>query len=68
MCIGDNNILVTTEPKTFYFDLPVDANNNSKHEIYSIIRHNELLAGHTMKDKIRQLLSNYKHGNDIHEH
>ena len=41
---------------------------NLEHEIDSIIKLNELLAEHAMKNEVRQLLSNYKHGNDIHEH
>ena len=31
-------------------------------------QHTELLAEHTMKTEIRQLLSKCKHGNNIHEH
>ena len=34
----------------------------------SIIQHNEFLAEHTIKNEVRQLLSKYKHGNDIHKH
>ena len=44
--MGDNKLMVITEPKTFHFDLPTDAGINLKHEIYSIIKDNELLAGH----------------------
>ena len=29
---------------------------------------NEFLAEHAIKNEIRQLLSKYKHGNNIHEH
>ena len=61
----DNELVTTTEPKTFSFDLPKDVDNNLKHEIYSILKQNELLAN---KNNIRQLLSNYKHVNNIHEH
>ena len=61
----DNELVTTTEPKTFRFDLPKDVDNNLKHEIYSILKQNELLAN---KNNIRQLLSNYKHVNNIHEH
>ena len=39
-----------------------------KHQIYSIIKHGELLVEHTIKKEIRQLLIEYKHGNDIYEH
>ena len=44
--MGDNKLIVTTEPKTFHFDLPTDAGINLKHEIYSIMKHNELLSEH----------------------
>ena len=44
--MGDNKLMVITELKTFHFDLPSDAGINLKHEIYSIIKHNELLAVH----------------------
>ena len=43
--------------QTFHFDLPKDAGINLKHEIYS-----------TIKNQIKQLLSKYKLGNNIHEH
>ena len=66
--IADNNFVITTKPKTFHFDLPKDAAINLKHEMYSIIKYNELLAEHTIKNEIRQLLSKYKHGKDIHGH
>ena len=33
-----------------------------------IIKHNQLLAEHTLKNEVQQLLSEYKHRNDIHEH
>ena len=63
----DSKLVITTEPKTFNFDLPKDAGINLKYEIYSTIKHNELLAKHTLKNEFRQLLSKYKHGTDIHE-
>ena len=61
-----NKLVVITE--FFCFDLPKDVEKNLEHEIDSIIKLNELLAEHEMKNEVRQLLSNYKHGNDIHEH
>ena len=42
--MGDNKLIVTTELKTFHFDLPADAGINLKHEIYYIIKHNELIV------------------------
>ena len=50
--IEDNRHVITTEPKTFHFDLPKDLDNNLKHEIDSIIKYNELIAEHTIKTKI----------------
>ena len=41
---------------------------NLMHETDSIIKHDELLAEHPIKNEIRQLLSKYKYGNDINEH
>ena len=66
--IGDNKLVITTEPKNFYFDLPKNVGNSLKHEIDSIIKHYKLLAEHTIKNVIRKAFSKYKHGNDIHEH
>ena len=54
MQIGDNKLVVTTGHNTFHFDLPKDVDKNLKHEI-------------TIKNKVWQLLSKYKHENDIHE-
>ena len=45
--MGDNNLVITTEPKTFCFDLSKDVDNNLEHETDSIIKHNEILAEHT---------------------
>ena len=65
--LGDNK-LVITESKTFHLDLRNDAGIGLKRKIYSIIKHNQRLVEHTIKSEVRQLLSKYKHGNDIHEH
>ena len=48
----------------FCFDLSKDA----EHGIDSIIKHNELLAEHSIKNEVRYLLSKHKHGKDTHEH
>ena len=61
-------LITTTELKAFCFDLPKDAESNLVNEIYSIRKQNELLAEHTIKNEVSQLLSKYKHVNDIHEH
>ena len=65
--MGDNRFVITTESKTFLLDLLKDVDINLKHEIYSIIKDNKLLAKHTIKNEIRQFLVKYKHENDIHK-
>ena len=52
--IGDSKLVITTEPKTIHFDLPKDVDKNLKYEIDFIIKHNELLAEHSIKSKIVQ--------------
>ena len=37
-------MVVMTEPKAFYFDLPKDVDKNLKHEIESVIKTNESLV------------------------
>ena len=66
----EGNMTVIREHKTSYFnfDLPKDINKNLKHEIEFIIKHNESLAKHKIKNELEQFLSKYKHRNDIHEH
>ena len=64
----DNKLVVTTVRKPFCLDLPKDAENNLKYEIYSFIKLNKLLTEHTIENEIRQLSSKYNHGNDFHEH
>ena len=44
--IGDNKLVITTERKTFHFDLHKNVDNSLKHEIDSITKHNELSAEH----------------------
>ena len=64
----DINLVITIEPKTFHFYLPKNAGISLKHEIDSVVKHNELLANHAIKREVRQLLSKYKRGDDIHEY
>ena len=66
----EENMVAIREPKTFYFDLylPKDADKNLRHEIEFLIKNNECLADNKIKNEIKQLLSKYKNGNDIHEH
>ena len=47
--IKDNKLVIIAEPKTIYFDLPVDVDNNLKYQIDFIIKYNEFLAEHTIK-------------------
>ena len=42
-------LITTTEPKTFCFDLPKYADNSLANEICSTKKYNELLAEHTKK-------------------
>ena len=50
-----------TAPKTIHFDLSKKVDNRLKHETGFIIKR----AEHKIKNKISQLFSKYKHGNDI---
>ena len=50
-----------------YFGWLKDVDENLKHEIEFVIKSNESLA-ENKKNKIEQLLSKYKLGNNIHEH
>ena len=65
--MGDNKLVITTGPKTF-FVISKDTDNHLKHEIESIIKYNELLVKHTIKNEVIQLLSKYKDGSNIHKH
>ena len=69
--IKDNKHVIITETKTCHFHLPKNVYKNLKHEIDSIIKHNEFLAEHTMRTRlliISQLFFKYKHGTDINKH
>ena len=55
MYIGDNKLVITIEDKTFQSDLPKNVGINLKYEV---------LALHTIKHDIRELLSKYEHGNE----
>ena len=52
----------------FEFDWPKVVDENFKHEIEFIIKSNESLAKNKVRKQIKQLLSKYEHGNNIHEH
>ena len=51
----------------FYFEWPKDIDKNFKHEIEFIRKSNESLVENKLKNKTEQLLSRYKHGNNVHE-
>ena len=50
----------------FKFDFPKVIAKILKDQIEFIIKRNESLAEYKIKNKVRQLLSKYKHGNNIH--
>ena len=54
--IKNNKLVIITEPTTI------------KHQIGFVIKYSKFLAQHTIKNKISQILSKYKHGKGIHEH
>ena len=64
----DENMVIIRGPKTFHFYLPKDVNKNLKHETEFIIKSNESLAENKIKRKNEQILSKYKHRNNIHKH
>ena len=65
----EKNMIVTRDPKTFDFDWPKDFDESLKHEIEFMIKAINLsLAENKIKNEIEQLLSKYKHRNNIHEH
>ena len=66
----DDNKLVISVTKNFHFhfELLKNIDKNLKHEIGFIIKYNESLDENKTKNGTHQLLSKYKHRNDIHEH
>ena len=63
-------MVIIRDPKTFCFrfDLPKDVDENLKHEIEFIIKSNESFAENKIKNKTKELLLKYNHGNNIHEY
>ena len=59
MIIMKDKMIVIREPKTFHFnfDLLKNVERNWKHENELIIKHNESLAEHQIKNDIIQFLS-----------
>ena len=56
------NLIVIRDPKSIYFDF-----DRSKDEI-EFIRKSNVKNENKIKNEIEQLLSKYKHRNNIHEH
>ena len=63
-------MIIIRDPKTFCFrfDLPKDVDENLKHEIEFIIKSNESFTENKIKNKTKELLLKYNHGNNIHEY
>ena len=64
--IDDKKLVIINKPTTIRFELSKNVDQNLKHEIDSIIKHNELLAELKIKNMISPLLPKHKHGKDIH--
>ena len=47
-----NKLLIITKPKTIYFDLPQDVVTNLMQETDYMIKQNECLAEHTIKNEL----------------
>ena len=65
--IEDSILVITTSPKLIHLYLSRDVDNNVNYATEFITKHNELLAEHTIKRKISQEFSKYKHRNNIHK-
>ena len=61
----DHKLVITTEPKTFNFDLPKDVYINFKHVIYSNIKKTSFIRAYN-KSEVRKLFPKYKLGNYVH--
>ena len=62
-------MIVIRDPKTFYFDFDwsKDVDKNLNHEIEFRKKSNRSWAENKIKNDIEQLLSKYKHGNNVHK-
>ena len=62
-------MIVIRDPKIFYFnfDWAKDVDKNLKHETEFIMKSIEPLTENKKTNKIEQLLSKYKNGNNIHK-
>ena len=50
--IDDKKFVITAEPKIFRFNLTNKVDNSLKHKINSVIKHNEFLTVHKIKNEI----------------
>ena len=68
--IMEESMIGIKDSKAFYFefDWPKVVDENFKHQIEFIIKSNKSLAKNKVRKEIKQLLSKYKHENNIHEH
>ena len=66
----EENMIENRDPKTSCsnFDWPKNVDENLKYKTEFIVKRNESLAENKIKNKIKQLLLKYKHGNDIQKH
>ena len=55
---NDKKLVIITETKTIHSDLTKDVSNNLTHEIDFILKHNQVLAEHTIKNKFVDFCSN----------
>ena len=66
----EENMIMKRDPKTFSLnsDWSKDVDGNLKNEIEFIMKSNEYLVEHKMKNETEKLLLKCKYGNNIHEH
>ena len=48
----EKKLVIIAETKTIHFDFSKDASNSLKHEIDFIIKHNEVLIEHKVKNEV----------------
>ena len=50
--IKKNKLVIIAKPNTIHFGLPITYGNSLKYKIYFIIKQNEFLPEHTLKNEI----------------
>ena len=63
--IEDSRLVIITAPKLIHLHLSKNADNSMKYGTEFVLKHNELSTEITIKRKISQSLSKYKHQNNI---